>query len=150
MTEADKDIVQRLLDLECHSMVTGHKDHADTCTMAHALIHRLSQENEGLRNQLHAAKSYLTEHDENRLWSPKRGGWKRWREDGAFVSADAPDGMGDYAAGWKACLRQIVDGLTGFKTETGCSAMAAVGVMQSWIRSHEKSAAAPVPVQTEK
>lgn len=89
-----------------------------------------------LEGQLHAARSYLTEHPDNRLWSPKRGGWMRWREDGSFVSADPPSGMGEYAAGWMACLKQIIDGLAPFRTETGCSASAAVGVMQSWIRSH--------------
>lgn len=88
-----------------------------------------------LRNRLIAARSLLSEHtdDEVRIWNPKRGGWKALRADGAYVDSDPPDGMGDYAAGWRAAHKQIVNGLASFRTETGISASAAVGVMQKWI-----------------
>jgi hypothetical protein len=89
-----------------------------------------------LKNQLIAARSMFREHksDAVRIWNPMRGGWKRLREDGAYVSADPPD-LGDYSDGWKACLKEILHSLNDFKTETGCTSTAAVEVMKSHIRS---------------
>lgn len=89
-----------------------------------------------MENQLIAARSLLTEHYDGtvRIWNPKRGGWHMLRADGAYVDADPPDEIGDYAKGWKSCHAQIVKSLDGFKTEAGCSAVAAVEVMKSYIR----------------
>lgn len=83
-----------------------------------------------------AAHSLLTEHydDTVRIWNPKRGGWRMLRADGAYVEAEPPDQLGDYASGWKSCHAAIVKSLDGFATESGCSAPAAVQVMKSHIR----------------